>query len=227
MIFHLPISIAGQYDWIIQKLPTDFSEINRSSYAIGSIENKKYLAILLDLGTEARFKPALVIARIKKDNTYDPFELVELTSVQGLRLQVKNESIYVQSETANNGTYFRIYQFKRQNDQFRLVGIENQSMVLSERGEDIWRGESINLITSEAIYWAQAFNLEKPSEYVQWEKALVRHRQGLPSTNAQTRKVKLKINSRFYLKDFDLEGFRQDFLCHSFDDKLRFHKHCK
>ncbi|MES2049322.1 MAG: hypothetical protein V4447_13060 [Pseudomonadota bacterium] len=226
MMFYLPISIAGQYDWVIQKLPKNLEgNIDRAAYAVGTIGNQKYLAISTE--TENGSKQALVFARIRRDKTYDPFALIEYDSFPGLSLQIKNESIYIRSENAHHGTYSTTYQFKLQNDGFRLIGIEKQSMVLSESGKDIWRGESVNLLTSEAIYWVQAIKLDTPSEQSQWEKALERHRQGLPSTNAQTRTVSIKLNKRWYLKDFDLVGFSEDFLCHYFDDNLKFYNSCK
>jgi hypothetical protein len=234
MAFYLPPATAGQYDWVIEKLPKNFEDVDKSSFAVGIIGTQEYLAMNLNVGTEAEkgFKPAMVFTRIGKDKAYDPFAVIPLPSLQGLRFQIKNESIYIRLDSAHHGVYFTTYQFKRQNDDFRLVGIEAQSITPSNyagiKGNiELWEGRSLNLLTSEAILWAEAFNLDKLDEWKQWEKALKRHDQGLPSTKAKTRKVSLKLNGSWRLEHFDPYDFRGDFLCHYFDHNLKFHSSCK
>ena len=232
--FYFPIATAGQYDWVIEKLPKNLGDVDKSAFAVGTIGKQDFLAMHLNVGTDTPegFKPALVFARISKDKTYDPFEVIELPSLLGLSVQIKNESIYIRLDNAHHGVYFTTYQFKLQNDGFRLVGIEGQSITPSNyagiKGNiELWEGRSANLLTSEAIFWAEAFDLDKPYEWKQWEKALKRHDQGLPSAKAKTRKVRLKLNSRWYLEQFDPYDFREDFLCHYFDHNLKFHNSCK
>ncbi len=225
------MTAAGQYDWVIQKLPKSLEEVDTATFTVGTIGEQKYLAIHMNIGAETQdgFKPALVFARIRKDKTYDPFEVIELPNLLDLSVQIKNESIYIRHDTAHHGIYSSTYQFKFQNGGFQLVGMERQSMTSSgtEKNIDLWAGQSVNLLTSEAIYWAQAFDMDKPKERTEWEKALRRHAQGLPSTKGKTRTVKLRLGSRWDLEHFDPYNFDLKFLCHYFDHNLRFQNVCK
>ena len=228
------IAIAQEYDWVIDKIPKH-GEINEWKPVAGKVDGQQYLAIQIDVGDESKsdFKPVLVFARIKEGNTYEPFAVWKIENLNiDLQVDIKNNSIYVRYDTAHHGVYSSTYQFKLQAGAFQLIGIESQSITPGAyagvmKNLELWEGKSTNLLTAEATVWAQTFDLNKPYEWKQWEKALKRHAQGLPSTKAKTRKVRLKLNSRWYLEHFNPYDFREDFLCQYFDHNLKFHNSCK
>jgi len=224
-------AIGQEYDWIIPKLTEAIKDTDKQSVAKGQIEGQDYLAIQMDAGnhTPEGFKPVLVFARIRKNGSYEPFDVWQLPSLlSGLSVAIKNDSIYVRHETAHHGIYFTTYQFKLRSGSFQLFGIEKQSMTLDyDDNRELWQGTSANLLTSKAIFWAQSFDMDNPREYKKWELALQKHKKGLPATEGKRKTVTIHPISPVELRKFDPYSFQEDFLCHTFDHNLRFHNYCK
>lgn len=227
-------AIGQEYDWIIPKLTEAIKDVDEQSIAKGPIEGQNYLAIQMDAGNQTRdgFKPVQVFARIKKDGSYEPFAVWKLPSLHGLSVAIKNDSIYVRQDTAHQGVYLSIYQFKLRSGSFQLVGIENQSIIhssyaLSMKNRELWEGTSANLLTATAIVWAQSFDMDNPREYKKLELALRRHDKGLPATEGKRENVSIRPSAPVELLQFDPFTFNEDFLCHAFDHNLRFHNYCK
>jgi len=232
------IAAAGQFDWAIQKLPKNLDLVDRTTYSLGSIDRQDYLAMRVDMVDEARegFKPVMIFARIGKDKTYAPFHVMALRNPAETSVQVRNESIYIRSETAHHGRYSSTYQFRLKNGAFRLVGMERQSITSSQSAGggaatggniELWEGQSVNFLTAEAIYWAQAFDMDRAQDVKRWEMALKQHASGLSPTSSAKRKVRVSGVANVDLEHFDLDDFNSDFLCHYFDYRLKFRSSCK
>lgn len=226
-------AIGQEYDWIIPKLTEAIKDADKQSVAKGQIEGQDYLAIQMDAGNQTAegFKPVLVFARIRKNSSYEPFDVWELPSLLGLSVAIRNDSIYVRHDTAHHGVYFSTYQFKLRSGSFQLVGIENQSITPAAyagimKNRELWQGTSANLLTAKAIVWAQSFDMDNPREYRKWELALQKHNNGLPATEGKREKVTIRPIPPVELRQFDPYTFHEDFLCHAFDHNLRFHNYC-
>lgn len=234
LLFLCSVAIAGKYDWVIQKMPKNLADVDKSTYVVGVIGKQEYLAIHMNVGDESQdvFKPVLVFARVMANSTYEPFKVFELENSSDFSIQFKNESIYIRHDTAHHGVYFTKFQFKLTNGIFLLVGLEDQSITPShyagiEKNIELWEGVSANFTTSEATYWGQAFDMDRPQEWREWELALKLHAQGLSSSKGKKRKVKLRPGGNWDFNNFDLYNFKTDFLCHYFDYDLRFKNSCK
>jgi hypothetical protein len=144
-----------------------------------------------------------------------------------LRFSSQTNPFTSATQPHTTGVYDTTYQFKQRNDNFYLVGLEyNSTTISTKKGEEVWSVVSVNLLTSEATYWAQAFDVDKPSENSALSLANKRLDQVLRPTKGKKRTVKLKINGHWDLAHFDLYSFQPDFLCHYFDDNLKFHNNC-
>lgn len=158
--------------------------------------------------------------------------MFELSNLSDLSVEFKNESIYIRAGTAHHGVYSSTYQFKWQNGTFPLVGLETQSITPGhyagyERNVELWGGKSVNFATAEAIYWAQAFEMDNPLEEKKWRIALKRFDKGLQPAEGKRKTVRIKLGKRVDLKHFDPYDFKTDFLCQYFDHNLRFRNSCK
>ncbi|MGQ0598057.1 MAG: hypothetical protein ACT4O7_12470 [Aquabacterium sp.] len=227
-----PITLAGQYDWIASKLPTDLSSQDRSLIAVGSINSQRYLAAHVNAGdeTQENFKPVLVLARIKHDNTYEPFKVIELTNLSELSVQIKDGAIYIRHDVAHHGTYFSSYKFKPSGASFSLVAMESQSMTLVEgKYIELWEGKSVNFVAARATYWAKAFAMDRPKEQRAWKHSLKLHGSGTMPDERVQRTVRINRSKvdQTDIEHFDPFEFNTDFLCSYFDHRLRFHNACQ
>lgn len=227
-------AISGEFDWVIDKLPRR-EEISEWKPVVGKVEGQEYLAIQLDVGDSAKdvFSPVLVFARIAEGNAYAPIAVWKIANLNtDLQVNIRNNSIYVRYDTAHHGVYSSTYQFKLSDGAFQLVGIERQSITRAAYAEimknfELWEGVSANLMTAKAIVWAQIFDMNNERAYAKWEQALLRHRLGLSATEGKRRKVSIQEVSPIWLKQFNPYSFNSDFLCFSFDHKLRINNSCQ
>jgi hypothetical protein len=227
-----PITLAGQYDWIASKLPTDLSAPDRSSITVGTIDSQRYLAAHVNAGdeTQENFKPVLVLARINHDNSYAPFKVIELSNLSDLSVQIKDGAIYIRHDVTHHGTHFSNYKFKPHGRSFNLVAMERQSMALVEgKYIDLWEGVSVNFVAAKATYWAKVFSMDAPKERRAWELALKLHQAGASPDQRAQRTVKIDRSKagQTDIEHFDPFEFNTDFLCSYFDHRLRFHNACQ
>lgn len=231
-----PIALAGQYDWIASKLPTDLTIHDKSLIAVGSINSQRYLAAHVNAGdeTERGFKPVLVLARIDHDNTYKPFKVIELSNLLDLNVQFTDGAINIRHDVAHHGTHFSSYKFKPNGSSFRLVAMERQSMAPAQydgmkEHVELWAGVSVNFAASKATYWAKVFAMDTPREERAWQHSLKLHQSGATPEQRIQRTVKInRVNAvQTDIERFDPYEFNTDFLCHYFDHRLRFHNACQ
>lgn len=99
---------AGSHDWVTPKLPTNFEKIDKADYAIGDINQQKYLAINLNVGDETHdgFRPVLVVARTDRDKRYAPVAVLKLATLPGPRIRIQNNAIYLRLEYGHHGIEF-------------------------------------------------------------------------------------------------------------------------
>ncbi|TBO27365.1 hypothetical protein EYS42_16865 [Aquabacterium lacunae] len=220
----------------MSRLPKNLAADENSVVTVGSIKSQRYFAAHVNAGDETQegFKPVLVLTRTNRDNTYEPFKLIELSSFSDLSVQIKDGAIYIRRDVAHHGTYFTNYKFMPSGASFRLVAMETQSITpVQYDGVNehivLWEGASVNFLASRVTYWAKAFEMNEPKEQRAWQQALKQHQSGVtPSVRARrTVRISHVKASQLDIQDFDPGEFNTDFLCCYFDHRLRFHNTCQ
>lgn len=226
---------TDNYDWILKENKKIDQDV---IYTTGYIDSKKYIARITNAANKKDEYVGVILISLLNNNEQKLIAAIDLQGDNPLAygVKIKNNSIYLITSTAHHGVYFTKYQFKRYNDSFRLIGIESQSMTLSDYSVDaselaepsykqleMWAGSSTNLLSSETECWLQRIdsdNLQKA------EDANKRFRLELPSTKGVRKKVKFTStkNLKLPLNNFnffnnDLDGF---VTCY-FDYNMKFH----
>ena len=181
-------------------------------YSEGSIDGQYYLALVY---LKEVNNSEIYLLTINSDKSNSAVKLsLQLDSPTGYSVNIKNNSFYIQSSVAHHGWYDRRFQFKKVSQEFRLVGIEDQSMVLgcyagdelssSCESYEVWSSNSYNLLTSKAICWKKTLTNDKnikaaSDRYEKWlqPKSGVRHQ-------IEFSKMNLPMLDGFNFFEFDL-----------------------
>ena len=136
-------------------------------YSEGNIDGEYYLALnAIRLFPKEENKPNVYLLTIRKGEPSLVVKMdLQLNDSFGFSLNIMNNSLYVLQSVAHHGWHDIRFQFKRVSQEFKLVGIEQQSMVLGCYAGDeslpscdkyeVWSGNSYNLMTSNTICWKE------------------------------------------------------------------------
>lgn len=231
-LFVLNAMAEPQYDWLLRDSKKTEKDI---AYETGYIDGQQYIARIINgINSEEKVNEVIFISTLN----HKRHEFIAVIDLQGdyaeaYKVKIKNNSIYITHGTAHHGVYFSRYQFKKRGKIFQLVGIESQSITLSgygvseqERNKpdyktlEMWAGESINILTSEAECWLQAY----PIGDKQGKIASARFAKILPATKGVRKTVRFKPVKSFSLNNFDFynDNLNNWFTCY-FDHNMKFH----
>jgi len=158
-----------------------------AQYETGVIEGANHIALITQDGNDDE---AGAIYLLKTDGTHiEQLARVEtVKSPESYSMKISRDSLFIQLHHAHHGVYLSQYQFKKRGGAFVLIGFESQSLTpsydsLNETDRDnpkylsmdMWRGSSVNLLTSKTECWLQTFDLakgENSQEWKQWSEAL-------------------------------------------------------
>jgi hypothetical protein len=237
----------GKYDWLLKSVEDESSDAG-AMISTGTVNGKKYTAIIANRPTKEpiEYNPLIIILN-SINGVNIPIAEIDLQHdyTSGYTVLIRNNSIFIRSDTGHHGIYFRQYQFKDINGEFYLVGIESQSITLSMYSADeeemkssdyqevdMWQGTSANLLTSKAECWLQTFALpqgdKKPNEsspeWREWKAAVdsINSRRIARPANGVRQKVNFQRKIKIPLNQFNLDEDYTPFQCY-FDHKKKFH----
>jgi len=199
----------------------------------GEIDNEKYIITMFS-DNEKNIPPTIHFLKIngKSLELIAAIDVNENTS--SYQFKINNNSLYIKISTAHHGVYFSQYQFKKKNDAFYLIGVEEQSISPttftldsdnSEHSLEMWDGLSVNFLTSKAECWLETFDLEsgeKSRAWKQWRAALTKLDKGKRSTNSISRTITFERVNLESLDKFDTYHINYPFTCY-FDHNKNFH----
>ena len=187
LIFFFTINFAyaesTEYRYIIEYYGLKKDNVLGASE--GTIDGQYYLALSANkLFPEEESNQNLYIVTLIKNQPHLVMKIdLQLNDSFGFSLKINNNSIYIQRSVAHHGWYDERFQFKKINQEFKLVGIEQQSLRLGcYAGDDtspecekyeMWYGNSYNLMTYDTICWSKKLfttqeSNEVHSRYEKW-----------------------------------------------------------
>lgn len=199
----------------------------------GEIDGDKYI-ITMFTDNERKIPPTIHFLKVIGNELKLIAEVEVSENTASYQFNIKNNSLYIKINTAHHGVYFSQYQFKKKNDAFYLIGVEQQSIIPtsfllnsdnSEHSLEMWEGLSVNFLVSKAECWLETFDLEKGKKskaWKEWSVALRKLDKGQRSTNSINRTVTFKHENLVPLNEFDSFDINYPFTCY-FDHNKKFY----
>ena len=196
-------------------------------YSAGIIDGEYYLALNANkLFPKEESTPNVYLLTINKGEPRLVVKMdLQLNDSFGYSLNIMNNSLYVRQSVAHHGWHDERFQFKRVNQEFRLVGIEQQSIALGCYAGDesssscdkyeVWSGNSYNLLTSNTICWKENLPNQQKSKA-----ASDRYKKWLQPKKGMRYQMKFSQVNLPLLDGFDFFEFSSPQSCY-FDSKNR------
>ena len=183
--------------------------------AKGRIDGAEYLAFMVgDDPDNPNNSISFILVFRKTPDRSAPVATINLQGdySQNYEITIKNNSVYLGYNAGHPGRYNNRYQFRQIGQQFRLTGIESQFWgIVCGSGDkysdcdDIWSGESYNLLTSSAIIWQKILSSSVSSQNAdeEWKDVRTRFDNFLWPKNAVTHKKSFRSIKLPLLDGFD------------------------
>jgi hypothetical protein len=214
------------YEWVPKQYSDAGEEAEIIELANGQIDGEEYIALLSRISADHN-ETMFVFKKTRNRHTLIA-KIKNFYTIQN-RVDIKNNSIYLESGTVYHGTYDTRYQFRRIGNKFKMIGAEYQAQhLLCDSGEEschydgsVWSGDSYNFLTSSAICWQELIFDLGGQKYAEVND---RYQKWLPSKNAVSHQMKFRPIKLPLLDGFDLDlDFELPATCY-FDNrnKLKF-----